>query len=683
MKRLLGMLLAFVMVFSLPFQALAEEDSGKNDGNQWINSSLPDAMDESTPTDLKDDFYLAVNRDWIAGAEIPAGYSEFGSFTEISLDVMDKQIALMTDESLSGHDAELVRKMYGLVSDWDARNELGIEPAVPYVDAVKALATFEDCNAFLSSEEANPFYIAPISTSVDVDLSDPNRYIVMVGAPGLMLMDSAEYTNRTANGDMYYEINSRIYKMLLEKFGATAEEAETIFQNAFDFEALLAEHIKAVATHYEADYLSSVMNYYTRTELEELAGSFPVLPILDMKGIGGSESFLVDEPDFFTGLQEIWKEENTPLIRDWLLVQAVSTLADVLDRDTYDAMTSISNEVRGVSGVISDEEINYQYVSSLLSVPMDNLYIQAYCTEQMRDDIRSIIHEVVAEYHEILSGAEWLSAETREKAVEKLDSLRINAVYPDELGDSSDLDFASKEDGGTLLDALLAVRKFNLAKMRAKVNGKVDKDKWEQEMMPTAMVNAFYNPQNNSINILAGILSDPFYDVNMTEEEMFGGIGVVIGHEISHAFDTTGAQFDKDGAFNNWWTEADYTAFRERAAKLAAYYSSIIPYEGGTYNGEQVQGEAIADMGGLKCMLGIAESHEGFDYDTFFRQFAKIWRSKELESYMIMRVAQDSHPLNYLRTNVTLQQFDEFLKTYEIQEGDGMYLAPEDRILVW
>lgn len=202
-------------------------------------------------------------------------------------------------------------------------------------------------------------------------------------------------------------------------------------------------------------------------------------------------------------------------------------------------------------------------------------------------------------------------------------------------------------------------------------------------MIPTAQVNAYYDFQDNSINILAGMLSGEIYNEDMSYEQMLGAIGTVIGHEISHAFDPDGAQFDKEGAIANWWTDEDYAAFQVRAAKLAAWYDGFIPAEGVTCSGKQVQGEAIADMGGMKCMLGIAAQREDFDYDLFFRQYATLYREKELPALFIVQVTIDVHPLCYLRVNATLAQFDEFVDFYGIKEGDGMYIAPEDRVAVW
>ena len=217
----------------------------------------------------------------------------------------------------------------------------------------------------------------------------------------------------------------------------------------------------------------------------------------------------------------------------------------------------------------------------------------------------------------------------------------------------------------------------------ATANEKVDKDKWNRYIMPISTANAFYEPTDNSINMLAGALDGVVYQSDFTYEQKLGGIGVVIGHEISHAFDPYGAQYDKDGRFNSWWTDADKSAFDERSAKLIAFYDALEPVDDMEYSGQLVQAEAVADMGGMKCALRVAADKDAFDYAEFFGSFANVWATKRLKSDEINRLKTDGHPLDYLRANVTVMQFDEFQACYDVKPGDGMYLAPEDRINVW
>ncbi|MCR5355843.1 MAG: M13 family metallopeptidase, partial [Lachnospiraceae bacterium] len=311
-----------------------------------------------------------------------------------------------------------------------------------------------------------------------------------------------------------------------------------------------------------------------------------------------------------------------------------------------------------------------------LYTPLDKAYLEKYDATETKKRVTKICEDVISAYRDMLSQEEWLSEETRNKAIEKLDALKIKAVYPDKWEDYDKLEL----DGLSLYDCNKEIMRYLCDLDIQKTGGKVDHDIWTVDILDA---NAYYDPQENSINIILGLLGEPFYYDGMPDEALYGGIGAAIGHEISHAFDTSGAQYDKDGNLNDWWTEEDYSAFTERADKLIAYYDNITVWEGQNAIGNNVQGEVIADIAGIKAMLMIAAETPGFDYDEFFRSYAGIWRrvnSREFEEFCLFK---DPHPLTYLRTNVTLQQFDEFLETYDIREGDNMYLAPEDRISVW
>ena len=678
MTKQLTVLLLCALLALAP--ALAE--GGAILDGRWLNADIQGNVTEDTPAVLKDDFGMFVNMDWILQAEIPAGESKAGSMEDVQRTLKDRQIALMQDDSLTGHDAELVHKLYALVSDWDYRDAQGVEPAMPVIEALRSIDSLEAVTGYLC-DRSNLKRNYPLTMSVGADFTDPDIYITQIGTPSLMLQDSAEYAERTQAGELYYTLYEQLGTYVLARLGYSEDEAAQVIENAFALEALMAEHIKPMSTHYQADYFASLLNYYSPEELEALAGDFPILDMLQAFGLKVGQRFLVTEPDYIAALPELYTEENVALLRDWMTLKAALSMGTLLDRETYKQVEAISNTVMGVTGETSEDDNALQSVLAMLPVPMDNLYIQVYCTQQQRQDMLDIIEDVVAYYRTMLESVDWLSDETREKAIEKLDNMRVNAVYPDELGDWSALDFAGIEDGGSLLAANAAVQDYVLSLQSDKIDTAVDKDKWDQLTMQTAQVNAFYNPQNNSINIMAGILSGEIYNEDMSYEQKLGAIGTVIGHEISHAFDTNGSQFDKDGAISNWWTDEDYAAFQARAAKLAAWYDGFIPWDGANYSGQQVQTEAIADMGGMKCLLAIAAQQDNFDYDAFFRQYATVWRMQGLPAYLVTLVAQDTHPMRYLRVNATLAQFDEFIDFYGIQPGDGMYVAPEDRVAVW
>ena len=648
----------------------------------WINSDVEGNVGLLTKARLKDDFHLAVNKQWLLLESVPLGGTEASAFGEQSSRVMEQKISLMLDDTLTGPDAGLVRALYDLTMDWDTRNALGVEPLRPYIKDIESIRTLSDLADYLTTDR-NVFELDPSSYDVIADLTENGRYVAILEPVPLILGDSAEYTARTAYGGMLYEIAQKSTVLMLKKLGYTEEAAQAVFDSAMAFDEELARYIRPYADYYEPDYLQSILHYYSREELTALCGDYPITGILDLTAIGSSEQFLVTEPEYYRVLGDMYTEENVPLFRNWLLYFLVNWMGRALDRDTYDALERIEARAMGVTGLPDDIDIAYRTLIAYLPVPMDNLYIQNCCTAEEKQDILNIVDEVTGYYRAMLLNEDWLSPETRHKAVEKLDHLHVNAVYPDELGDWSSVRIKSREEGGTLMEALITLYHFAVDQICGQVNQPVNRGKWNQQNMPTSEANASYSITDNTVTILAGILGGVFYGPDMTCEEKLGGIGMVIAHEISHAFDDDGANYDAEGRLNNWWEPEDYAAFRARADKLTAYYDGYEPYAGGTYSGAQVRGEAIADMTSMKCMLAIAATREGFDYNAFFRQYAAVWRTKMLRSALTVTLATDPHPLGCLRTNVTVQQFEEFYETYDIQPGDGMYLAPEDRIAVW
>ena len=310
------------------------------------------------------------------------------------------------------------------------------------------------------------------------------------------------------------------------------------------------------------------------------------------------------------------------------------------------------------------------------------MYVTNYCSSEQKAYIQNLIQDAIAEYEKILASEDWMSETTRQKAIEKLNCITTRALYPDELDNYEDLQL----DESNLVDVVAKINSYTLKKDADKINTKINKKGWDVESMPFTAVNAYYSPQDNSVTILAGIVaSKDLLDMNASDEENMGHLGYIIGHEISHAFDTTGYLYDKDGNEEKWWTDKDEEAFQKRVAKLVKYYSSFKSFRNSpsNINGEQIQGEAIADIGGLKCMIEISKHKENFDYQKFFRAFAGTWATCNSYATELNRESQDVHPLPFLRTNVTVQQFEEFHKAFDIQPGDGMYLAPEKRIAVW
>ena len=684
LSTLLGTAACSVAVPAVPAgtaEPAAPADSAEIPDGRWLNPDIIGNVTEDTPAELKDNFALYVNKDWILNAALPDGVASLTPLNEAGLIVIDRQMNILTDDSLTGHDAELVHKLYALVSDWDYRDAQGIGPAGPYMDAIRNIDSLDALYSYMFSEY-NLLQLYPFTMNVDADPVDSSVYILYLDPSGLTLAKEEEYRNRTEVGDLFYEEARQIAECMLVRLGFSEGEASEMFRNSIAYEALLAEAIPS--DKHQRSKITGAEDCYTREEFTEMSAGVPVDKMLEASGMSGADTVCVSLPEYFSALKDIYTEENVPLIRDWLAVRTASELTNLLDKETSREVADMYGAMAGIDSGANEDLIVLGTVLNYLPIPMDNLYVRLYCTESQREDIAGIVEEFIQYYREMLENeVDWLSAETRNAAIEKLDNIRVNVVYPNELEDWSGLDFAGPDEGGSLLEAYRAIEQFKTSLKAARLGTEADIYKWNQNELPVSAVNAAYSGSNNSINIQAGVLVGEIYNEDMSFEQKMGGIGMIIGHEISHAFDTSGAEYDKDGRRNNWWTDEDYAAFQDRVAKLVAWYDGFVPMEGLPYSGDRVKTEAIADMTSMKCLLYIAKQMEGFDYDAFFRQYAKLWRDQSTPEAVREQILTDVHPAHYLRINATLAQFDDFLNFYGIAEGDGMYIAPEDRVAVW
>ena len=655
----------------------------------WVNSNIKGVVTDDVTADIKDDFYLAVNHDWLRDTEFYPGRPSATPWMQAVDMVKERCFDILADGSLQdlegteGHDAKLIQNYYRQYLDWESRNKAGLEPIMPAVDALRAVETMEDLQSFLLSDTYDRFSTQDAPPLVPVGLSNYTKnsdlYQVNLGPTPLLLEDSAEYKNLTANGKRVKKQKETLVSYMLGRIGMTDEEAQKVIDNVNRLDAALAEHIRAAADVNDPSFIQSSVNPVTMDELKELSPGYPVAQIMEQKGWSGAERINVLQPEALKALNALFTEENVEALRDKLLVNILWGYITYLDEPAY---REFIKELMEKYGMTEEPETDFRAYIDTKGIYPDSfarLYIRKYVDESMRTEIRQICQDVIDTYDELLDTTDWLSEETRKKAKNKLRKITINAVYPDKWEDYSV--YPVNEDGG-IVTARLDYAKAKEQQDISKMNGAVDREIWKDiDILET---NAFYHPYYNSINIVPGFFCDVTYRSDMSIEEKYGSLGAVIGHEISHAFDSNGAQFDENGSLSDWWTDADKKAFGERVSRVESYFDNIVAYDDGTPNiGKLVQAEATADMGGIRCMLMMAKKIDGFDYDRFFRAYARLWQRLDSLQMSERSALSDPHPRCYQRTNVTLQQFDEFLETYDIKEGDGMYLAPQDRIAVW
>ena len=646
----------------------------------WLNSNIRGAVTESDPPSLREDFYVHVNHDWLKTAKLKPGYFRNSAFNEIQ-DIIDARLkALMTDDALlpAGHDAQLVRTLYTLWLDWDARNTAGVSELKGLVENLMKVDSLKALTEYFKTEDSFNHNVLIADFGLGRDNKDSESYNVELMASGLSLGDSAEYREMTPNGERTKKMHDAVVTYMLRRLGYDEPEAVKYLEQAYEFEKAIAAHMMTYAEQRSPDAIDRMYNPLTLADLRKKSPVYPFAEILEAHSVQ-SRLMNLQQPEWLDALNKLYTSENLENIKAYLLCNLVGGYISITDEPAYREYQRLSRERYGITGSKPDDELAVDFVHGRLSGPVSRLYVAKYVPDSAKKEVEQIIRDTVKYYKAMLMSEEWLSDSTKQKAVEKLEAMRLNAAYPDKWVDDSKLELDPK---GSLIDALNALRKFAVKTyFYDRLNTKVDHDLWISDVV---VVNSYYRPSENSINIIAGILGGDFYRPEMSYEEKLGGIGMVIGHEVSHAFDTNGAQFDKTGNVAKWWTEEDYKEFQARADRLIKYFDGMtVTPEGTKYNGKLVHTEVIADMAGVKAMLGIAEGHEGFDYGKFFRNYAKIWKLIETRERTDMVLKTDVHAFPYLRVNATLQQYEKFHSYYGIGEGDGMYLAPGERVAVW
>ncbi len=681
-KKIIALILAGLMLinsgcsYTVPVSVKDTPVQNNNIGTPWINSNIQANITDERELSPRDDFYLYANYDWLKSAHLNNGQSSETSFSEASAATDNKCLDVLLDDSLKGHDALIVQSFYKAWLDWDARNAAGLDPIKGTIEDIESIGSIDELSDFICDPDRSWRVPTFLGVANSVSFDDSSSYITFIFNDNFTLGDAAEYSQRTEKGDRYYEASLLVAGTDLTRLGYSDKEVNDMFSKRIALEEKLAGASLTNADKLRSDYYAKINNVCTPSQVDELGKNFPIKRFIKSLQYDNAKEFLVMQPDLIKKVDEIYTDDNLDSIKAYMIVGFVIGRSGTLDRIDQDAHLKYRNIISGASGSKPDEIEAYSTVRSLLPTAMDKAYLSKYDASGMKERIKVLCGQVIDSYRDILAGEEWLSADAKKAALEKLDNIKINAVYPDKWKDTSSLDL----EGLSIYDCYKAIDEYENALDRMNTGGRVDNEIWEFDILDS---NAYYNLQDNSINIILGLLEEPFYYDGIPDEDLLGGLGTMIGHEISHAFDSKGAMFDKDGNYRSWWTDEDSTAFSERAEGLKEYYNTIIVMDGQHVNGEKIEGEAIADMAGLKSMLIASEKYDDFDYDRFFRSYAYIWRGIFTREAALKRITQDSHPMPYLRANVTLAQFDKFCSTYDIKEGDNMYIKPEDRIAVW
>ncbi|MCC4399146.1 M13 family peptidase [Limosilactobacillus reuteri] len=627
---------------------------------------------------IKDDLYEAVNGEWLKTAKIPDDKPATGGFNDL-VDEIDKQLMDDFDAYAEGKEKsedsrfnEMI-KLYRLAKKFDWRKKVGPQPLKRMLASVENLNSYED----YQSQWKNWILAgmpSPISFDIDADMKNATVYALFASSPSLILPDKSYYeAEKKAQHDQLLQLWSSMVEALMNKLGYSKEEAKKIIDDAIKFDALLAPNVKSAEE--AADY-SKMYNPQTVAELASATDQLDIAEIIKQLVGEEPEKVIVTEPEYFKALNKIL-QDNFELFKNWALIRVIRENASYLDDEMREINGRYGRALSGSKKPVSQRKFAFYLARDMFSQVAGDYYGKKYFGPQAKADVHHMVEQMIKVYKGRLTNNQWLSKDTRDKAILKLDKLGIQVGYPDKIPALYDQFKVDEEE--SLIANLNQLTVTANKELFSRWNKPVDRMRWE---MSAATVNAYYHPFKNIIVFPAAILQAPFYSLKQSSSQNYGGIGAVIAHEISHAFDNNGSLFDEFGNLNNWWTDEDSAHFKQLAQKMIEEFDGI-PFAGQKVNGKLTVSENIADAGGLSCALEAAKTEADFNAQEFFINWATIWRMKATEQYMQLLLSIDVHAPQKLRANIQAENLDDFYTAFDIKPGDEMYRAPENRVHIW
>jgi predicted metalloendopeptidase len=648
-------------------------------------------MDKSVKP--SDDFFRFVNGNWLDKNEIPADRTRWGSFDELRKKT-DDDMKVILNEALQNTaytnetDQGKALNLYRSIMDTVSRNKLGIKPLEPYLKKINAVKNVSDLKKLLIEMETQGG-IGFFGVGVGTDAKNSNRNVVNVGLGSLGLPDRDYYVSDEKDSKEKREkYHAHIIKMM-SYLGEKPAQAKASADKILALEiAMATPRLDRV----ERRDRRKTYNPMTVAELQKLTPTVDWTEYLKGVGLPVVDTLIVSQPKYMTALETIFKENK---VEDWKAYMRWT----LLNRSAGALSTEIGNANweffgRTLTGAVKQRPLDeraLQTVNGSFGEALGKIYVEKKFPPEAKEKARKMIDNVFLAFENRINNLPWMAPSTRANAIAKLKKFNVKIGYPDKWKDYSKVTIVSPKDGGTYFENSKRITKWRNDENFAKLGKPVDKTEWG---MSPQTVNAYYSPSFNEIVFPAAILQPPFYDYRADEAVNYGGIGAVIGHEISHGFDDSGSRYNADGNLVNWWSDEDLKQFTELGGALADQYSQLEPLPGIFVDGKFTLGENIGDLGGVSAALDGLKIHlkesgnpgliDGFTPEQrFFISWATIWRSKARDEAIKNLVKTDTHSPGQYRAYVPLQNVDAFYEAFNIKPGDGMYIAEDKRVRIW
>lgn len=635
----------------------------------------------------KEDFYMYACGGWKKNHPLKGEFARFGTFDLLRENAREQLKELIMnlsnhpDASKKGTIAQKVSDLYKMGMDAEKINREGVTPILPMIEKVEDMKNedFTDILAWMHYGIASPFF----GTGVGTDARDSNMNVMHIGEAGLGLGDRDYYLEKSDRNDAVLAAYHKYIKRILELTGYDHEVQERMWNTLIKVETDFAHHKMT------REERRNPLARYNMMSIEEIKEKYPNIEWdRYFKGIGIEQikKANVVSPKFMEFLNDYLPTLTEREKKDLMILDLIEGAGASIGDDFYEASFEFNKVMSGVEEMEPRWKRAMGVANSMFGEAVGKLYVEKYFPEKNKRYMLDLVENLRKALGKHIDQLSWMSEETKAAAQEKLSTFKVKIGYPDKWKDYSEIEI---DPSLSYQENLLRASRWYAKDNYSKLDKPVDKEEWH--MYPQT-VNAYYNPTTNEVCFPAGILQAPYFDVNADDALNYGGIGVVIGHEMTHGFDDSGRRFDKDGNLNEWWQEADAEKFNSLADKLVEQFDAVEVASGVHANGRFTLGENIADQGGLRVALTAyldSRTHEPIDIEgfsplqRFYLSYANVWADNIREAEILDRTKSDPHSLGKNRVNVTLRNLTPFFEAFGIKEGDSMYRKEEDRILIW
>jgi putative endopeptidase len=641
----------------------------------------------------REDFFRYVNGTWLDKTEIPSDRNSWGSFNELRQKTDENSLAILKEASKdpkykSNTDQGKAIALFNTILDTVGRNKKGVAPLKPFLKKIDAIRNVADLQNFLI-EMQHQGGIGFFGVYISADAKDSNKHTVTLSPGGLGLSDKDYYNASDADSKEKrekYEVHiARMLQFIGESPAKAKESAKQI----------VALEIAMSAPRLDRVERRDRRKQYNPTEVAHIKKTTPSInweKYFAGVGMGQIDTVNVAQPRYMAELEKILNEKKVEAWKEYLKWSVLNRTASTLSTDIENANFDFYGKT--LTGALKQrprEEVALQVINGATGEALGKLYVEKLFPAEAKEKAKNMIANVMLAYENRIKALPWMSDATKIKAIEKLNKLTVKIGYPDKWKDYSALELKNVNEGGTYFDNMRSLSKWAYTKSLEKLGKPVDKSEWG---MSPQTVNAYFNPSYNEIVFPAAILQPPFYNYQADEAVNYGGIGAVIGHEISHGFDDSGARYNADGNLVDWWTADDLKQFTALGGELAAQYSALEPLPGIFVDGKFTLGENIGDLGGINAAYDGLQLYlksnphpgliDGFTPEQrFFISWATVWRTKSRDEAIKSQVKTDPHSPGMYRAYVPIQNVDAFYEAFQIKEGDAMYVKPEKRVKIW